>query len=112
MKNSVQQFLPLVSLICFVLGQLTSIWGGPWWGYLLPLPVGLGIFIFIGWILTSGQQTLVGCIACLMLAGSLTRLFDLGFNSLWFNESAFALFTSLGTLFLVLSVPITAPVTT
>lgn len=112
MLTKVQPFLPLVSLICFVLGQLISIWGGPWWGYLLPVPVGLGLFMFVGWILTSGQQTLIGIVACLMLTGSLTRLFDIGFNSLWFHESAFALFTSLGTLLLVLSVPIIDPTTT
>jgi hypothetical protein len=112
MLSKVEPFLPLVSLICFVLGQLTAIWGGPWWGYLLPLPVGLGIFIFVGWILTSGQQTLIGIIASLMLIGSLTRLSAIGFNSLWFHESAFALFTSLGTLLLVLSVPVIDPTTT
>lgn len=112
MQSKIQQFLPLVSLLCFISGQLTAIWGGPWWGYLLPLPVGFGIFIFVGWMLISGEQTLIGVVACLMLAGSLTRLYDTGFNSLWFNESAFALFTSLGTLLLVLSVPVIDPGTT
>ncbi len=88
-----------LSVSLFATGILTSVHGGPWWGYMLPIPIGLlaAAFAFLA-ADTLVQRMLLGVIGVLLLAGGIAHLVSTGFDSSWFAEAGFGLFSAAGVL--------------
>jgi hypothetical protein len=88
-----------LSMSLFATGILASVHGGPWWGYLLTVPIGLlaAMFAFLG-ADTFVQRLLLGVVGVLLLAAGMVHLVSTGFSSSWFTEAGFALFSGSAVL--------------
>ena len=99
MKYWLQLSAYFLSVSLFATGILTLVHGGPWWGYVLPIPIGLlaAAFAFLA-ADTLVQRVLLGVIGFVLLAGGIVHLVSTGFDSSWFAEFGFGLFSGVGVL--------------
>lgn len=99
MKHRPQRIAFTLCMSLFAIGLFCSVYGGPWWGYLLPFLLCMfpAVFVFLV-VDVLWTRLLFGMLGFNFLFVSLSNLANTGFNALWLQESGFGFFCGLAVL--------------